>query len=117
MRSTVADARLDDQARAIERRLSEIRVELVGNRQREMYGDPGPVPISRRLGVVQIGTGASTYGPTATHRESFEIARDDFGRLRTVLQQLMESELPALEASLDEAGVPWTPGRGVPRSR
>jgi hypothetical protein len=74
------------------------------------------VPIARRLEVVRTGNDASTYGPTATHRESFDIARDDFGRLRNELRQLMQSDLPALEKSLDEAGVPWTPGRGVPPS-
>ena len=29
-------------------------------------------------------------------------------------RRLVEQELPALERKLEAAGVPWTPGRGVP---
>ena len=44
----------------------------------------------------------------------FEIAQEEFAELDATLTQLLETDLPALEAELDAAGVPWTPGRGVP---
>jgi hypothetical protein len=31
------------------------------------------------------------------------------------MQALIEGDLPALHQRLEEAGVAWTPGRGVPR--
>jgi hypothetical protein len=56
-----------------------------------------------------------THGPTGTHREQYRIARRLFGGLYPDLQQLVETDLPALEARLEEAGVPWTTGRALPR--
>ena len=46
------------------------------------------------------------HGPTETHREQYRIARRLFGGLYPDLQQLVETDLPALEARLEEAGVP-----------
>jgi hypothetical protein len=110
-RSTVGDTGLDDEARALERRLRELRQRLEGDRQRRRMGDPGPVSISRRLEVAGMGTRNSTYGPTPTHRRSFGIAEEQFTELRRELDRLIRVELPALEKRLDAAGVPWTPGR------
>ena len=36
--------------------------------------------------------------------------------IKTRLQALSETDLPALRKQLDSAGVPWTPGRSVPGS-
>lgn len=114
LRSKVADAGLDEESGAMERRLHDLRERLMGSRQRGRMGDPGPVSVSRRLGVAASGTAQSTYGPTATHLRGLEIAREEFAEIRGELERLIETDLPALEARLDEAGVPWTPGRGVP---
>ena len=114
MRSTVGDQSLDDEVRQLERRLHELRLRLVGDRRRDRAGDRGPISITRRLNVVVEGTHASTYGPTPTHRESFEIAGDEFAELRRELDRLIGVDLPALEKRLEAAGVPWTPGRGAP---
>ena len=70
--------------------------------------------ISRRLNVASTGTRNSTYGPTPTHRRSVEIASEQFEGLRRELEGLLDKELPELEKALDEAGVPWTPGRSAP---
>jgi hypothetical protein len=113
MRSTVQNASLDEEARAMERRLLDQRELLLGNRQRRRMGDPGPVSVSRRISVAVSGTAQSTYGPTATHLEGLEIAREELGQIQAELDRLIGSELPALEERLDAAGVPWTPGRGV----
>ena len=40
-----------------------------------------------------------------------------FGELRDELTRLVDTDLAALERKLDAAGVPWTPGRGVPEGR
>jgi len=113
-RSTVGDADLDERTRAIEQRLQDMRIRLSGDDERELHGDPGPVSISRRLGVVGMGTRFSTYGPTPTHRRSFEIAKRQFAELRSGLDRVIDVELPELEKRLDAAGVPWSPGRPVP---
>ncbi|HXV75807.1 MAG TPA: hypothetical protein VD788_05755 [Candidatus Polarisedimenticolaceae bacterium] len=114
MRSTADGGELGSAARALEQRLFEIRERLAGNERRQVYGDPGPVSIARRLQVASVGTRVSTYGPTPTHIESLAIAERQFAELRRDLDRLVDVELPELERRLDEAGVPWTPGRRVP---
>jgi hypothetical protein len=44
---------------------------------------------------------------------SFELAEKGFAEMSVELDRLLGQELPALEKKLDEAGVPWTPGRGA----
>ena len=114
LRSSVSDASLDEAASALKKRLAGLKLRLDGSERRDMMGDLGPVPISRRLSVVEVGNAFSAHGPTATHRKSFEIARKQFAELRNELNRLVETDLSALEQKLDAAGVPWTPGRGVP---
>ena len=87
---------------------------LQGHDKRKLYGDTGPVSISRRIEVAMFGTFRSTYGPTPTHLRSLEIAEQEFGNVSAGLRQITDSELPELRRQLDEAGVPWTPGRGNP---
>ena len=114
MESTVRDHALDDRVREIERRVLALHERLTGNERRDNYGDPGPVSVMRRLSVVRIGNSISTYGPTAMHRRQFEIAQEDFAEIHDAFQAILEEEIPALEADLDAAGVPWSAGRGLP---
>jgi len=110
---STADPGLEDRVRALERRILDLRERLVGNEQRRRYGDPGPVSIERRLDVVLVGNLFSTYGPTPTQLESLALARTGLSEVGAELDRLLGTELPDLERRLDEAGVPWTPGRGV----
>jgi hypothetical protein len=87
------------------------RETLLGNQRRDNFGDPGPVSIARRISVAFTGNRYSTYGPTPTHRASLEIAEEGLGQLTSELQRIRSVDFPALEARLDEARVPWTPGR------
>ncbi len=117
MQSTVPNQELDARVRDIERRVKALHERLAGNERRDSYGDPGPVHVMRRLGVVGIGNSLSTYGPTEMHRRQFEIAQQDFAGIRSEFASILETEMPALEADLDAAGVPWSTGRGVPGGR
>lgn len=113
-RSTVDGTAFGAEVRAMERRVSDMQERLSGNARRGMANDQGPVSISRRLSVVELGTQYSLHGPTATHREVYDIARLQFAELKEELDRLVLTELPELERRLDAAGVPWTPGRAVP---
>ncbi|MCP4895488.1 MAG: glycosyl hydrolase [bacterium] len=117
MRSTVADTALRDEARAIEMRLATMQEILGGNQQKQRIGEPAPHSIGSRLMVVGMGAMGSTYGPTPTHRRSYEIATEEFVEVQQSLNQIVETDLPALETKLEAAGVPWTPGRPVPSSK
>jgi hypothetical protein len=114
MRSTVAGSSLDDSARTMWRQVKDMQLKLSGSEVRDTAGDPGPLSIQTRLGTAWRGTGNSTYGPTPMHKRQFEIAQEEFAELNATLSQLLDVDLPDLEVELDAAGVPWTPGRGVP---
>ncbi len=117
MRSMVPDSALDDEVREIESRVVGLHDILAGNDRRDdEYADPGPVTVMRRLGVVSMGNFMSTYGPTPMHRRQLEIAREEFAELRDAFDRILSEEIPALEQRLDAAGVPWSPGRGLPGS-
>ena len=105
---------LRQQASDLERSLLDVKLRISGDERMGMAQAQGPVPVSQRLSAVQMGTALSTYGPSPAHLRSLEIAEQEFAPLRQEITRIFEQELPALRRALDEAGVPWTPGRGVP---
>ena len=50
----------------------------------------------------------------AAYQRSLEIGEQNFAKVKSALGRIFETDLPALRKAMDEAGVPWTPGRGVP---
>ena len=115
--STVDPGTLDTELEELKQELYEIDEALSGNSSRRSMGEPRVPTVSGRLRVASRTNGQSDYGPTATHRRAFEIATEEFARIEVQLRQLLEVELPALEAKMEEAGVPWTPGRPLPAVR
>ncbi len=113
LRST-ASADLYQDANAIEQGAMQLRDRLTSNRDRQRMGDPGPMSINDRIDVAATGARTSAYGPTATQARNLEIAEIDFKEVGQALDRLIDREFAALKKKLDTAGVPWTPGRGVP---
>jgi photosystem II stability/assembly factor-like uncharacterized protein len=105
---------LDRNLRALDQRLHVIDEGLSGNRSRRQIGEPIQPPVAHRLRVAIESVGAATYGPTATHRRSLEIAEQRFAELQVDLRQAIDVDLPELERRMAAAGVPWTTGRPVP---
>ncbi len=109
-----AEGDLRERASAIRVGLLDLRDRFLGDetvRSRREAVLPG---IRDRLQRV-VGAFWSTADPTTTHRRQVEIVREQFGPARAELARLVETRLAALEAEADEAGVPWTPGRPIPR--
>ncbi len=100
-----------DEAEAV---LTRIQTRLNGDRTRQRLNEPAVPSISSRVGRVVGGHWNTRQMPTATHRRNLEIARSDFAEMRQVLVELIETTLPELEAALEAAGAPWTPGRRLP---
>ncbi|MGB5660218.1 MAG: glycosyl hydrolase, partial [Thermoanaerobaculia bacterium] len=114
LESTVSDTTLDDEVRALEQRLLEMRQLAFGNEVQDELGEPVPHTIGRRLSAASTGTMMSTYGPTPNHRQTLDIAQEELAEVRARLAQLVDVDLPAFEQKLEAAGVPWTKGRAVP---
>jgi hypothetical protein len=109
-----APAALHEEAHRLEVEFKTLKDLMGGNERRDNYNDIGPVPISARITHALMGTYRSTYGPTPDHVRSIEIAESGFADVRSRMDRVIDTDLPALRARLDEHGVPWTPGRGVP---
>jgi len=112
LRSDAADDALGEEARQLEQRLADLKVALLGNKQQEDMGEATQPSIKRRVQVALFGD--TTYGPTRTHEMNREAAEQALAELLEQLQQLIDHDLVELEERLEAAGVPWTPGRGVP---
>ena len=109
-----ADDALRARVRAMELEVMDLQLKLSGDENRDMAGDTGLVSVGGRINVAQMGTSFSSYGPTPTHERSLEIAEKEFAGIKAALERIFNTELPTLRKAMDEAGVPWTPGRGVP---
>ena len=114
LQSTVSDTTLDDEVRMLEQRLLDMRELAFGNEVQDTLGEPVPHSIGRRLSAAATGTMMSTYGPTPNHQKTLAIAQEELAELKAGLAQLVDVDLPAFEAKLEAAGVPWTKGRAVP---
>jgi hypothetical protein len=113
-RSQTAPGGLDSELEAFKQKLYRVDELLNGNRSLGSMGEVRSPTISGRLRNAAMTDGMSDYGPTATHRRSLEIATEQFAELEPRIRQLLDVELPALEAKMEAAGVPWTPGRPLP---
>ncbi len=56
---------------------------------------------------------ASTALPTTEQRQLTRLSHEKLMEQIERVNQLKARKLPALEKQLDEAGVPWTPGRPI----
>ena len=111
-----ASQELRDKARALELQVLDLQLQLGGDDARDLAGDVGPVSVNRRIMVARFGTSFSTYGPSPMHEQSLEIAEQGFAGIKSALDRIFDTDMPALRQAMDDAGVPWTPGRGVPAS-
>ncbi|MCP4611205.1 MAG: glycosyl hydrolase [Planctomycetes bacterium] len=102
-----------DEARKMELELKDIRELLIGNTTKSRYDEPERLSIMRRASSA-MNAMRSTYGPTLTHRQDFEIAQDEFESVLGQIKELIEIDLVNLQKKLEEAGLPWTSGRPIP---
>ena len=105
---------LDDDFEKLRLAVDDVKTQLFGHQSHQAIGESIDDSVERRLRVALMGTGLSTYGPTPTHKASLEIAERMFERGRARLNALMQTDIPAFQKKLAEAGAPWTPGMVVP---
>jgi hypothetical protein len=109
------ESALRDEVRDMQLRLLDLREELEGDPTRSRRSEPAAPGILERVQTIVGGQWSNTAAPTGTQKEQLALADSLFGGMVEELRQLVDRDLPDLEKRLDEAGVPWTPGRGVPR--
>ncbi len=72
---------------------------------------PAQVPLNDRLGDITYAHMGSTSGITGTEKMNYEVLKEEFPPVLAALKQIVETEIPAMEAELNKIGAPWTPGR------
>jgi photosystem II stability/assembly factor-like uncharacterized protein len=102
-------------ARVLEIRLMDLREKITGDPTKRRRQEPSMGGFMGRVDQIIGGHWSSTSAPTQTSRKNYDIAAEEFGEILDDLRRLVETDLVELEQKLEEAGAPWTPGRGVPR--
>ena len=113
IRNSTADMTLYARANDLQKRITAQRDRLSGNRTMGEFSVTRPMPVTARLSHAAYNPHANAYGPTDTQRESLRLAEEEYRQISAELTRLIDVEYEALLRALDEAGVPWTPGRGV----
>ena len=96
------------------RTLSDLEVRLNGDPARQSRNHPAAPSIRGWVGGIASGHWETRQTPTATQRASLRIAAGEFEGLLGELRPLIDEDLAGLEADLEAAGAPWTPGRKIP---
>jgi hypothetical protein len=105
-----ADPALAHEAHELEVRLQGIDRQLNGDPLPRRFSEPGLPGIRQRVGFA-VSSWNVTAPPTQTQRDAYEFASAEFENALRELRQIIETDLGALKKKLDDAGVPWTPGR------
>ena len=108
--ASAAQPTMMDDARKLEARLADLRLELEGDAMMDRRNESRPPSLSDRVNDIIDGW-SSTSMATATQRRSYEIAAKEFSAFLPKLKTLVETDLHRLETQADAAGAPWTPGR------
>ena len=72
------------------------------------------MPVTARISAANLNPHWNAHGPTATHQQTLQIARNEYNSVRAALRQLVDQEYASLKEALNAANVPWSPGRGLP---
>ncbi|MFN0179017.1 MAG: VPS10 domain-containing protein [Gemmatimonadales bacterium] len=100
-------ARMDSATRA----LASLDLRLRGDPARNRLDESPVASIEGRVNGVIGGHWETRQTPTATQRRAIEVAATEFRTVGAELVQLLDGVLTRLEADLEAAGAPWTPGR------
>ncbi|MEP0190397.1 MAG: glycosyl hydrolase [Erythrobacter sp.] len=105
---------LDNRLQAIRDEVNALDAQLNGDPARNALFERTQPTVRSRLGSIQTGVFASTYGPTQTHRDQFGFAQSEFGAIKDRLNALTQTAIPAFETELSTAGAPFVPGAQIP---
>ena len=114
-RSTELDPELANEVRSLQIRLMDIMEKFNGDPTKPKRNEPALPGINSRIRTMMMGAMGSVEGPTGTHKRQYDIAKEQFEAVVDDLETLVEKDLAELNKVLDEAGAPWTPGRGIPK--
>lgn len=113
LRAATGDAELVSTTDALWNQAKDLHVWLKNDERRTRLNEFDRTSIDDRLGFLYYGVRYSTYGPNPALEQSAAIVENELRQVEEQLAAIQARDLPALEAALKAAGVPWTPGRVV----
>jgi len=105
------DTALLDEVDVVQAKLADLGLKLNGDRTVSSRSEPTTPSISRRAGWIYYGIQNNTSGPTQTQRDNLALTGRLFAPVLADLTVLVIEDIEGLEAQLDAAGAPYTPGR------
>ena len=114
-RTDIDSPELVNQLFTLNNTLLDLDTKVNGNKSKAEIGELDRPTIDTRVGTARRGL-SSTYGPTAMHAESLEIAKMDLKEIEASLDNITNIEIPKIERALQAAGAPWIVGQALPRS-
>ena len=108
-------AELIGTATKLKKRLSDYKLKISGDDLKaEKWIRSEPSIESRIRGALMSGM-SGTHGLTKTAKQQYRIGVEQFETIEKELFGLLDDEIEAFEDEVDKAGIPWTPGRDLPR--
>ena len=104
----VANQQFINQAKQYDDEINWILNELRGGRENT---DIPPPSIRARVNTIADTIRLSLTKPTATQIDQYNLSSAEFQPVLARLRKLVETDLPAFEKALEQAGAPLTPGR------
>ena len=114
LETPAADLKALAELDAMRARMDELTVVMRGDRTLRKHDLPSPPGVQGIVGDITGNQWRVTSPPTATQVEMLETAEALFTGVLAKLRVLMDEDLVDIEARLETAGAPWTPGR-LPR--
>ena len=101
------------QANMIESELDEILWDFTGQKPKASREEnwPAKPSINERLNSMAYAHWRSTSAVTKTQKDTYDIISEEFPPLLEKLKEINNVELKKLEKEMEQAGVPYTPGR------
>ena len=94
---------------ALNNNLTDLRMQLTGDRVLRQMNESSTPSIMNRVGYAMSGWD-TTQMPTETQKQSVEMAESMFNAFQTGFNDFL-AKLSTYEIALESAGAPWTPGR------
>ncbi|MFT4941981.1 MAG: photosystem II stability/assembly factor-like uncharacterized protein [Paraglaciecola sp.] len=114
LESTAEPGSLDFELAQIRAELLDINHQLNGDQSKTQVYLSNVKTVENLLDVAEFGTVLSTYGPTPTHQQSLDLAKQKLQLQQSKLKALTEKRIPELESNLRAMGAPWVTGQLLP---
>ncbi|WP_445383364.1 WD40/YVTN/BNR-like repeat-containing protein [Robiginitalea sp. IMCC43444] len=94
----------------LEEAIRELKIQTEGSPARDEIGERNPPSIQSHFSTAYRGM-TTSYGPTALHRRSLEIAKAMLAEVAPEINKISEQMIPALAQKFKDAGAPYIKGQ------